>query len=122
MSAAPLSARVLREVDGDTFEARIRIWLDQDLVRLVRIAGIDAPELKGHCPGEREAAAAARAFLAGLLGEEVELLTVQSDKYARRVVAAVRLPDGKDLGRALLAAGHALPTKRGRIVRCEAAP
>ena len=112
----------MRVVDGDTFEARIRIWLDQDLVRLVRIAGIDAPELKGHCPGKREAAEAARAFLAGLLPEEVILVEVHSDKYARRGAAALRLPGGEDVGAALLAAGHALPATGGRVPRCESGP
>ncbi|MEO5338879.1 MAG: nuclease, partial [Magnetospirillum sp. WYHS-4] len=60
----PYAAEILRVIDGDTFEARIRLWLNQDLVQKVRLAGIDAPELTGPCP---EAGRAARARLAELL-------------------------------------------------------
>jgi endonuclease YncB( thermonuclease family) len=34
---------VLRVIDGDTFEARIRIWPGHDVTTKVRLRDIDAP-------------------------------------------------------------------------------
>src|SRR5450759_3535141 len=38
-------AEVVRVLDGDTFEARVRIWPGMDVTTRVRLRGIDAPEL-----------------------------------------------------------------------------
>jgi endonuclease YncB( thermonuclease family) len=38
-------AEVVRVIDGDTFEARVRIWPGMDVTTRVRLRGIDAPEL-----------------------------------------------------------------------------
>ena len=61
--AGPYPAEVERIVDGDTLAVRVAIWLEQDLNVLVRIRGIDAPELRGRCDDEtdrgREAATVA---------------------------------------------------------------
>ncbi len=115
----PYGARVLRVVDGDTFEASIHLWLGLNLTVFVRIARIDAPEIKGKCPGEAKAARAARDHLARLLdGGAVTLTDVHHGKFARRFVAAVRLPTGQDVAAALIAAGHALSAERGRVERC----
>jgi endonuclease YncB( thermonuclease family) len=118
--AGPYAAEVVRIIDGDTVEARVHVWLDTDVTTLVRIRGIDAPELHGRCPGEREAAAAARANLEALLGGgRVWLTEIGHDKYGRRVVAMVRLPSGADAGERMLAAGHAAAVGSGRVKRCE---
>ena len=117
--AGPYPADVLRVIDGDTFEARIRIWLGQDLTVSVRIRDIDAPELRGKCPGEPEAAAAARDHLAGLVGSgPVSLINIRHDKFARRVDATVHLPSGEDVAAVMLGAGHARPSQRGRVSWC----
>jgi len=103
----PYTAHVVRVIDGDTFEARIRIWLGLDAVRLIRLADIDTPELRGRCPKEKKAAAAARDFLARTLGDTpVELTGIHFGKYARRVVATATLPSGQNISSVLLAAGH----------------
>ncbi len=104
----PYHALVLRVIDGDTVEARIRVWLGQDVTTLVRIRGIDTPEVRGHCPGEREAAEAARAHLAALLAPgPVWLSAISHDKYRGRIDAEVHLPAGSDVAAAMIAAGHA---------------
>ena len=59
----PIPATVLRIIDGDTIVVRARIWLGQDLDTLVRLDGVDAPELKGRCPYENRLALKARAFI-----------------------------------------------------------
>ena len=111
----PYAADVVRVIDGDTFVARVRIWLGHDVVTHVRLLGIDAPELKGACPAEAEAA---RARLARLLASgPVSLSRIKHDKYAGRIGATVTLPDGSDAARAMLAAHHARAWA-GRKVGC----
>jgi endonuclease YncB( thermonuclease family) len=106
----PFSAEVLRVIDGDTIEVRIQVWLGQTLETDVRLAGIDAPEMRGRCASEREGAAAARARLEALVAEAggvVILRRVEDGIYAGRVVATVATPAGEDLGARLIAAGLA---------------
>lgn len=115
----PYPAEILRVIDGDTVEARIRVWLGQDVTIHVRLRGIDAPELHGRCPGEREAAAAARDALFRILAAgPVSVTDIGADKYGGRVDARLHLPDGTDVSAAMLKSGHALPTVRSRIRRC----
>ena len=77
----PISAEVVEVIDGDTLAARARVWLGQELTVRARIAGIDAPELRGHCAADRD--------LAG------------------RVIARVHTATGLDLATALLSEGFA---------------
>lgn len=105
----PIPAEVLRVVDGDTLAVRARIWLGQDVAVHVRLAGIDAPEMKGRCAEERALARAARDALArrAAIGATVRLVEVRTDKYGGRVIARVLDSSGADLGAAQLAAGLA---------------
>lgn len=110
----PVPAQVVGVVDGDTIRVTAHIWLDQRLETLVRLAGVDAPELRGHCEEERFLAAEARDFLAGrIVGTDVSLAEVEYGKFAGRVVARVITADGEDLGESLLRAGLARPYDGG---------
>ena len=60
-AAQMLPTQVLRVIDGDTFEARVRIWPGMDVTTKVRLRGIDAPEMHARCGDERAKALAARA-------------------------------------------------------------
>jgi endonuclease YncB( thermonuclease family) len=83
-------AEVLRVMDGDTFEARVRIWPGTDVTTRVRIRGIDAPEMKARCEDERVKAVAARDALALMLEQgAVAISNVGQDKYGGRVDADV---------------------------------
>jgi micrococcal nuclease len=62
-------AEVLRVIDGDTFEARVRIWPGMEVTTRVRLRGIDAAELHARCDDERSKALAAREALARILAE-----------------------------------------------------
>ena len=125
----PVPARVLRVIDGDTIEVRARIWLGLELTVLVRIAGIDTPELRGLCDTERAAAQEAKLFAARSLGmtdsgepPPITLHEIEFGKYANRVVARVTTASGADLGQALTAAGLARAYDgAGRDTWCEAA-
>jgi endonuclease YncB( thermonuclease family) len=106
----PISAAVERVIDGDTFKARAAIWIDQDILVSVRLAGADTPELaRPLCPTERKKAEAAQAFTAAFLGGRAILRDIRHDKYAGRVVARVENAAGADLAEALIERGLAAP-------------
>ena len=105
--SGPVSAHVDRVIDGDTFEASAAIWIGQQLTVRVRIAGIDAPELRARCDSERTRAQAARDYLTKRIeGGEVKLMDVHDDKYGGRVDARVADLRG-DVGAQMIHAGLA---------------
>lgn len=102
--AGPVRAHLVRVIDGDTVEVLARIWPDHYVEARVRLAGIDAPELRGRCAGEIAQAERAKARLAALLsGNRLLLADVRYGKYAGRVVARVLTEDGRDVAGILLA-------------------
>lgn len=107
--AGPVPATVLRVVDGDTVEVEAHIWLGQTIRTLVRIKGVDAPELHGRCARERDLAEQARAYVTAHLGGEVELRDIVRDKYGGRVVARIAPSGGGDISVALIGAGLGRP-------------
>jgi endonuclease YncB( thermonuclease family) len=108
---------VLRVIDGDTLEARADIWLGVQLTVHVRLRGIDAPEVHGHCQREKDLAAQATDLLRKETTPLVTLRNISGDKYFGRVEADVTTsPDGLDLAAAMLKSGLARPydgKKRG---------
>jgi len=108
-----VDARVVRVIDGDTFEASAAIWLDQEISVRVRIEGIDAPELRARCDAERRGAEAARDYLARRIeGGQVRLSAVRYDKYGGRVDAMVA-DSGGDIAHAMIHARLARPYDGG---------
>lgn len=110
----PGPARVVRVIDGDTFEAEARIWLGQVVTTSVRLGGVDAPELRGGCDAKRALAVRARDELAAMVQEAfVRLYDIEKDKYGGRVVARVETMADEDVGAWLVAAGLARPYDGG---------
>jgi micrococcal nuclease len=105
----PIQAQVISVYDGDTITVRARIWLGQEVETRVRLDGIDTPELRGKCKGEKELAKKARDFLAKLAGNTVTLRNIRYGKYAGRVIARVLTEGGEDLVAALIHSGHGRP-------------
>lgn len=102
--AGPVRAHLVRVVDGDTVQVLARIWPDHYVETLVRLAGIDAPELRGRCAEEIALAERAKERLAALLaGNRLQLVDIRYGKYAGRVVARVLTEDGRDAAAILLA-------------------
>lgn len=101
------SARVLAVHDGDTFTVRVDLGFRAGLDLELRIADVDAPELR-H-PGGREA----RAYLAALTAGALVTVTTHKTRAGAdvrsfvRYVADVTLADGLDVADALVDAGHA---------------
>lgn len=100
----PIAADVLRVLDGDTVEVRAYPWPQQSVDVLVRLRGIDAPEIHSKCEAERARAQMARARLSRMFtGQKHVLLTdIGGDKYFGRVVANLGLEDGEDAASTLI--------------------
>ena len=106
----PVAVEVIRIIDGDTIVVRAHPWLGVFIETRVRLAGIDAPELRGRCDGETALAVQARDRLAELLAAGTARLDdIRHDKYGGRVRARVLDGEGGDVGAALVAAGLARP-------------
>ncbi|NHN38952.1 thermonuclease family protein [Pseudomaricurvus alcaniphilus] len=92
--------------DGDTITVTIEDWpkIIGDSVG-VRIAGVDTPEIRGKCPGEKSLAMKARAYTrtAVTTGKRVELRNLRRDKYFR-ILADVCV-DGASVAQGLVDAG-----------------
>jgi len=120
-ATAPLRAvypaEVVRVLDGDTFEARIKVWPGMVAITRVRLRGVDAPEIKARCEDERAKALAAKDALTRMLSEgAVSLANVSQDKYGGRVDAEASTTNTRDVGETLLALGLARRYDGGRRV------
>lgn len=110
----PFRVEALEAIDGDTVEARVTIWIGQQVFTRVRLRGIDAPELSSSCAQERRQAQAAREALAQILAKGADLYDVGRDKYGGRVLAGLRTPDGRDVAAQMLASGQVRAYAGGR--------
>ena len=96
--AGPVEADVVRVIDGDTIVVDAHVWPDITVRVAVRLAGMDAPELRGKCPAEKIMAREAKERVDLLIGEDrllgdsrVRLNNIHLGKFAGRVVAIVRV-------------------------------
>ncbi len=109
-------AVVLRWFDGDTVRVELDLGFDVSVRKTVRLAGVDAPELRAGDVSEKTRARTALAFAASLAppGSVVQATTVPAgDKYGR-FLADLRTDDGEDVATALVQAGHAVAYAGGR--------
>jgi micrococcal nuclease len=108
-------AEGVRGLDGDTFEARVRIWPGMDITARVRLRGIDAPEMHARCDDERVKALAARDALARLLAEgSVGISRIGQDKYGGCVDADVSTARTPDVSATMVEGGFARRYSGGR--------
>lgn len=94
--------------DADTFKVHIPEWPDIVGKSIsIRIRGVDAPELRGKCQIEKDAARLAKQFTVEKLrtAKVIELKDIQRGKYFR-LLSDVYV-DGVSLGQQLVSAGHA---------------
>lgn len=114
--AGPVSAEVIRIVDGDTLLVAARPWPQQIVEVYVRLRGIDAAETRSACAQQRAIAALATTRLSELLMEShtVSLLQITGDKYFGRIVADVVLENGRNPAQELVAEGLAAAYDGGR--------
>lgn len=112
----PIVAEVVRVVDGDTVEVKAFPWPQQSMDVLVRLRGVDAPELHAPCASERDRAARAKGRLTAFLaGQAKVLLThISGDKYFGRIVADLGRADGGDAASMLIVEDLARPYDGGK--------
>ncbi|CDN50174.1 thermonuclease family protein [Neorhizobium galegae] len=115
----PVTAEILRVIDGDTLLVEAQPWPQQKMEVYVRIRGIDAPELKSKCERLREAGLDAQRALEALIAQsrKIQLTHISGDKYFGRIVADVVLSDGRSAGGDLLLAGLVRTYDGGRKPR-----
>ena len=102
-------------LDGDTFEARVRIWPGMEITTRVRLRGIEAPEMHARCEDERTKAVAARDALTRILNEgAVGISRIGQAKYGGRVDADVSTARTPDVSAALFERGLARRYSGGR--------
>ncbi len=117
--SGPVSAEILRVVDGDTLLVEAQPWPQQKMEVYVRIRGIDAPELKSKCETVRSAGQDARQALEIMAAQSsrIQLIRISGDKYFGRIVADVILSDGHSVADGLLLAGLVRTYDGGRKPR-----
>lgn len=101
-------ARVTAVIDGDTVEAVVDLGLDTARTVRVRLAGIDAPEVRGTTRLEGLVSAAWLRAWVQARDSRVRLFVEGTDKYGR-VVARLIGADGEDASAASLAAQKSVP-------------
>lgn len=109
-------ATVVRVLDGDTVRVEVKSWPAPFNPIDVRIKGIDTPE---HSAAQAQTACevplgnAAAGFARSIAkpGDKVKLIYTigDQDKYGGRILAGVKLADGRDWGQTLISAGFARP-------------
>jgi micrococcal nuclease len=113
----PVEARVLRVMDGDTFDAEALVWPGHTVRVAVRLRGVDAPEMRSPCIAERRAAARAKVELERLVGAgAVTISQIGGGKYYGRVIADAANAEGLPIASALLRLGVVRPYSGGRRV------
>ncbi|MDX9742806.1 MAG: thermonuclease family protein [Arcobacteraceae bacterium] len=106
--------KVVSVYDGDTFKVNIELYpkiIGTNI--LIRVNGIDTPELKGKCSKENLLGKQAKYFTQYLLNKSkhIELKNTQRDKYFR-IVADVYV-DNKNIANELIENGLAVPYDGG---------
>jgi len=100
-----VNARVLRVIDGDTFDARVELQRGFRITTRVRLRGVDAPELHAACEAERIGAEAAKRGLRAILAEGgVTIRDLGEDKYGR-LLGTVATRSTPNVSEALIAKG-----------------
>lgn len=110
-----MDATILRIIDGDTYDAEVRVWHDITVHERIRLHAWDTPESRGQCDRERMLARQATEYARRWIAEHAMRVDVEArgvDAFGR-IVADV-YGGGESLGAALAEAGLARPWERGR--------
>lgn len=100
--------------DGDTIRITMPGLPPELSEMLVRVPGVDTPEIKGKCEAENTRAIQARDFVTRSLAEAhtVSFCNPAWGKYGKRVLAEVMI-DGKSLAATLIERGLGRPYDGG---------
>lgn len=107
-------ARLVRVIDGDTFDMTLTLYPSITMQQRVRLLGADTPELRGKCERERVLARKARAEAARWFAEHAnhaDVTVTGVDSFGRAL--GVIEQDGERLADVLWAAGLASKLNEG---------
>jgi len=111
----PVTAKVLRVIDGDTLVVSAQVWLGQRIETKLRLYGIDTPELRSRCSSERELAARAKALVERLSENgQIVIRNIQFGKFAGRVLGQVETAAGENFADSLIQSGLARAYSGGK--------
>ena len=98
-----------RTIDGDTIKVDVANLPEVFGKNLsVRLRGIDAPSLRGKCQREKELAKKSKDFLHFLIKDDrFTLQSIERGKYFR-ILADIRLSDGRNVSDIMLFNNHAV--------------
>ena len=104
----PYTAQLVRVLDGDTVEVKIALLPGLTYDTLIRLNGINAPEIHTRSSCEKAKGMKAKAWLEAKLSgvKTITVTNVADGKYAGRLLGTLVL-DGQNLDQAELAAGLA---------------
>lgn len=104
-----------RTIDGDTIKVNVANLPEVFGKNLsIRLRGIDAPEMRGKCQEEKELAKKSKDFLHFLVKDDrFTLHNLERDKFFR-VVADVKLSDGRNVSDIMLFNNHAVEYDGGK--------
>jgi len=108
-------AQYVRNYDGDSITMNLpglHPILGKEIV--IRVAGVDTPEIKGQCTEEKAKAREAKRFVKSILqdAKTIDLYKISRGKYFR-ILADVQV-DGQDLGTILVDRGLAVEYYGGK--------
>ena len=108
----PYRAVAKRVIDGDTFDALIDAGFNNYVYAVVRLDGIDAPEIRGGTAEEKAVGRAAKTHLETLLPVDtpIVLYTRPWPETFGRYAARVVLSGGGDVGAMMIGGGHGVAT------------
>jgi micrococcal nuclease len=96
-------------IDGDTIKATLDLGLGISTYEIIRLNGVNAPEVRTKNLIEKEAGLKAKQWLIEEM-EAAELLVLESNEFNRgqygRLIASV-VADGVDLNKQIILEGHA---------------
>ena len=101
---------LVRVVDGDTVEMRIDLGFEVTVQTMIRLAGINAPEMRGE---EKEKGILAKIYLEDLflLHPNPKLVVLGKGKYGRWIADFVY--GSKTFAEQMILAGHAVQVNYG---------
>lgn len=100
---------VLKTVDGDTLDARIRIWHGLEVVERVRVLEVNTPETKGLT---KVAGQKAKAYTEAWLARgPIKIDSCERDAFGR-VLGRIYRENGENLAEDLLKSGNAVVFRR----------
>lgn len=102
------AALITNVVDGDTVDAVVDLGFTVSVKVRFRLYGLDTPEMTSSDAIVREAAKAAKAFVANMvLNKQVSLKSYKTDKYGRWL--AEIFVDGVNINQLLIEHNYAVP-------------